>query len=178
VGFRLAPLPYPVSPDPMFEVGFGTWSAPPALLMAAGLRNHLMALGAECLDPASINWSISGWVLVFRNLPAPSIDPRRVPPAPAREGWSEVAPRVWVHRAGEAGLWSERRTDTYYGVDLGVTRAHVSWALGQGEAAAKPLCRRLARVASHKHRPEEFPERYEAVEYQFWQAQLLEDIRP
>lgn len=144
---------------------------PEALLLAVGLRARLLALGAQPVDPASLNWEPqpASWLFTFPTTPWPRLDPRAIPPAAPPRGWQELAPGLWVHGDGEradAALAVQR--SLAHGNHIGTYS--LGWRFGTGAAAAEPLRQRLPAFTHHGSAPKYLPEGYEAEQYHWWKA--------
>jgi len=153
---------------------------PEGLLIAAGLRNRLLAMGAQPMDPATISWETTGnrWLFTVSAEPQQHVDAGAVAPVPTPEGWREVAPGMWVFGAegvGHAALFVLRSNN--HGRHGGAY--NLGWKLGSGEVVVASLRQRLAALGSYATSPKYLPEGYEAEQYHWWKEnQLLPDVRP
>lgn len=153
---------------------------PEALLLAVGLRQHLLALGARALDPASLSWEPlrSAWLFTFPPGQWPRLDPRTVPPAPTPWGWQEIAAGLWVHGAeGSADAALVVRRFLAHGRHDG--SYELGWRTGPGEAVVEPLRRRLAALAQYVTTAKYLPDDHEAERYHWWKAdEPPPDVQP
>jgi hypothetical protein len=173
---RLESGAHPLQPRLTYAVMFGLGTTPPGLLLAAGVRDHLLALGAESIDPRSVGWSVNGWFLAFPPSTQPMLDPAQVQPSPVGDAWREVAPHLWVFGNGLVGLMAERQA-LRRGAELEVSRVAISWRLGPGDSIAIRLRETFSRYTSHETWPEYLPDGYEAVILDFWRDRPHQ-IRP
>ena len=153
---------------------------PEAVLIAVGLRQHLLALGAQALDPTSLSWEPlrSAWLFTFPTDRWRRLDPLSVPPTPIPRGWQEVASGLWVHG-------TDSSADAAFSVHRSMQHGRHSgsyglgWRLGNGDAVVQPLRRRLAALAQYVTTPRYLPEGYEAEQYHWWKTdEPPPDVRP
>lgn len=168
-------------PRPMYRLGLPSGRhpmTPPVARVAAGLRQHLLALGGQPLDPGAIGWERSGrfWLFAFQHKPLPPVDPAAVPALDLPAGWQEVAPGIWLHGPEEASFWVCRGLG-YDG------RPHatytVSWHEASAADAVAALRQRLAAAVGEPSLPNYVQPGYEAEEFHWYSGRgAPPDIRP
>ncbi|HEY8346380.1 MAG TPA: SMI1/KNR4 family protein [Symbiobacteriaceae bacterium] len=140
----------------------------PAALIAVGLRDHLLRLGATFGVPAEFRWRPDNleWLFGFEEPPRPKVKPCDVPPAVlSGDRWQEVAPGIWVHAPSGVCFWSRRANTHTGGPPTG--RYVLTWPL-HAEKAAEPLRARLRKTGMYQNEPTHLPPDYDGVEFYWW----------